>query len=88
MRELFNLRHASLRNVIERCFGVLKKRFQILKLGPEYTYSVQVKLVPALAALHNFIRVEAGEDWVFAEFNLEEENMTTEPGNYIEEQEE
>ena len=28
--ELFNLRHSSLRNVIERTFGVLKKRFGIL----------------------------------------------------------
>ncbi|XP_028116143.1 putative nuclease HARBI1 [Camellia sinensis] len=32
-RELFNLRHASLRNAIERAFGVLKKRFPILGSG-------------------------------------------------------
>ncbi|GJY26317.1 putative nuclease HARBI1 [Tanacetum coccineum] len=30
-RELFNLRHASLRNSIERAFGVLKKRFPIIR---------------------------------------------------------
>ncbi|KAL5559224.1 hypothetical protein UlMin_035435 [Ulmus minor] len=30
--ELFNYRHASLRNCIERCFGVLKARFPILRL--------------------------------------------------------
>ena len=29
-KELFNLRHASLRNIIERCFGVFKRRFRIL----------------------------------------------------------
>ena len=29
-KELFNLRHASARNVIERSFGVLKKRWSIL----------------------------------------------------------
>ncbi|KAF2319258.1 hypothetical protein GH714_014273 [Hevea brasiliensis] len=29
-RELFNLRHASLRNAIERAFGVVKKRFPII----------------------------------------------------------
>ena len=29
-RELFNLRHSSLRIIIERVFGVLKKRFQVL----------------------------------------------------------
>lgn len=30
-KELFNLRHASARNVIERSFGVLKKRWSILR---------------------------------------------------------
>ena len=29
-KELFNLHHSSLRTSIERCFGVLKKRFCIL----------------------------------------------------------
>ncbi|GAV91772.1 LOW QUALITY PROTEIN: DDE_4 domain-containing protein, partial [Cephalotus follicularis] len=29
-RELFNLRHASLRNAIERAFGAVKKRFPII----------------------------------------------------------
>ncbi|GAV76436.1 LOW QUALITY PROTEIN: DDE_4 domain-containing protein, partial [Cephalotus follicularis] len=33
---LFNHRHSSLRNVIERCFRVLKARFPILKLTPPY----------------------------------------------------
>ena len=36
MKELFNRRHASLRNVIERCFGVLKARFPILNAMPSY----------------------------------------------------
>ena len=31
-KELFNLRHASLRNAIERAFGVLKKRFSIIEV--------------------------------------------------------
>jgi hypothetical protein len=33
--ELFNLRHASLRNTIERYFAVLKRRFRILDRGRE-----------------------------------------------------
>jgi hypothetical protein len=36
-KELFNLRHASLRNVIERIFGVLKRKYQILKTPSEYS---------------------------------------------------
>ncbi|KAL7190629.1 hypothetical protein ACSBR2_022835 [Camellia fascicularis] len=33
-KELFNHRHSSLCNVIERTFGVLKKRFPILRYSP------------------------------------------------------
>lgn len=49
------MRHAQLRNEIERLFGVLKRRFRILLLAPEYALDIQ-KLIPvALAAVHNFI---------------------------------
>jgi hypothetical protein len=54
--ELFNLRHASARNVIERIFGVMKKRFKILKDPPGYDMKIQVHIMLALCALHNFIR--------------------------------
>jgi len=54
-KELFNLRHASARNAIERIFGILKRRFRILHLPPEYSMSIQALIPPALAALHNFI---------------------------------
>lgn len=53
--ELFNLRHAQLRNVVERAFGVLKKRFRILTSIPVgYSLKTQVRIVYALTALHNF----------------------------------
>jgi DDE superfamily endonuclease len=55
-QELFNLRHASSRNVIERIFGILKNRFRILLLPPEYDMGTQARIPPALCALHNFIR--------------------------------
>ena len=34
-KELFNLRHAALRNVIERIFGVVKRKYQILRTPSE-----------------------------------------------------
>jgi hypothetical protein len=36
-KELFNLRHSSLRNVIERIFGVVKRKFKILGIIAEYS---------------------------------------------------
>jgi hypothetical protein len=60
--ELFNLRHASARNVIERIFGVLKRRFRILLLAPEYGLHVQARIPTALCAIHNFIRTHDAKE--------------------------
>ncbi|KAF4616740.1 hypothetical protein D9613_008850 [Agrocybe pediades] len=54
-QELFNLRHAQARNIIERIFGVLKKRWDILNRPPQFSMDIQAKIPPALAAVHNFI---------------------------------
>ena len=43
--------------MIEHIFGVIKRRFQVLISSPEYPIETQVRLVPALAALHNFISI-------------------------------
>jgi hypothetical protein len=55
-KELFNLRHSSLRNVIERVFGVLKMRFPLLTNMTSYRYEFQVELVICIMILHNFIK--------------------------------
>ena len=56
-RELFNLRHASLRNSIERAFGVLKKRFPIIRSSTEPFYSCEThsNIFLACCILHNFL---------------------------------
>ncbi|XP_030537295.1 uncharacterized protein LOC115745831 [Rhodamnia argentea] len=55
-REMFNHKHSSLRNVIERAFGALKKRFFILQHIPSFPIPKQALIVIACCALHNYIR--------------------------------
>lgn len=59
--ELFNLRHAQLRNVIERIFGVLKREFKMAREPCEYPIQVQCRIPFALTVLHNFLRVHEPE---------------------------
>ena len=54
--ELFNLRHASLRNVIERVFGVAEKRYPILTRMNSWPILTQGQLVMCVMLLHNHIR--------------------------------
>jgi hypothetical protein len=69
-RELFNLRHSSLRVSIERAFGALKNKFRILDNKSFHPYKTQVKLVLACYILHNWIlgfgvdEVLSPEDWL------------------------
>lgn len=60
--ELFNLRHSQARNCVERIFGITKRRFGVFSHAPEYPIETQAKLVPAIAALHNFLRIHDRTD--------------------------
>ena len=68
-QEVFNRAHSSLRNVIERSFGVWKQRWRILQNMPAYPYKMQVEFVVASMALHNYIRRRSHDDVAFAEFD-------------------
>ena len=57
-KEFFNVKHSSARNVIERCFGILKARWGILKDNSYYPVELKVKVIMACCLLHNFIRQE------------------------------
>ncbi|KAK1680945.1 hypothetical protein QYE76_041793 [Lolium multiflorum] len=65
-REMFNLRHSSLRVTIERAFAALKNRFKVLDQKPFHTFATQVKLILACCILHNWI-LGWGEDEFFEE---------------------
>ncbi|KAI9161661.1 hypothetical protein LWI28_019474 [Acer negundo] len=71
-KELFNLRHASLRNMIERIFGILKSQFTIFKSAPPFPFKTQEEVL-ACVALHNFLRKECRSD----EFPIEEESTSS-----------
>jgi hypothetical protein len=74
MQELFNLRHASARNVIERIFGVLKGRFRILHLAPEYNLDIQAQIPASLCAIYNFIRTHDHNEGPILERDLHNQN--------------
>ncbi|XP_075480262.1 uncharacterized protein LOC142520977 [Primulina tabacum] len=61
-KELFNWRHSQARNVIERAFGLLKKRWAILRSPSFYPLKVQNHIIFACILLHNFIRTQMDED--------------------------
>ena len=72
-KEIFNLCHARLRNVIERAFGVVKARFPILKKMAPYSFAAQTKIVMTCFSIHNFLRQVSVADRLFSEYDIEEE---------------
>ncbi|XP_060968634.1 uncharacterized protein LOC115718073 [Cannabis sativa] len=60
--EYFNMKHASARNVIERCFGLLKIRWSILRSTSFFPITTQCRIITACCILHNLIRREMSLD--------------------------
>nr|GEU60772.1 hypothetical protein [Tanacetum cinerariifolium] len=54
--EYFNMKHSKARNVIERCFGLLKGRWKILASPSFFPIGTQVRIILACCLLHNLIR--------------------------------
>ncbi|XP_050363297.1 uncharacterized protein LOC126782157 [Argentina anserina] len=75
-KEVFNQVHSSLRGVIERTFGVWKKKWKVLKDMQGYAIERQVKIVIATMALHNYIRRHASRDKDFTQFGEGSRNMS------------
>ncbi len=61
-KEMFNFRHASLRNAVERTFGIWKSRFRILRGVPRYSLQTQKDIIVACAVLHNFIMMSSDDE--------------------------
>lgn len=73
--EMFNYLHSSLRNVIERSFGVLKQKWRILKEMPSFPTRTQKHIIMACMALHNFIRDSRLEDKDFDRCDTDEDYL-------------
>ncbi|GJX72400.1 putative nuclease HARBI1, partial [Tanacetum coccineum] len=82
-RELFNLRHSSLRNAIERAFGVLKKRFPIIRstTEPFYSSETQSDIFLGCCILDNFLLEEDRDKELEDEVINEVLNATQEEPN-------
>ncbi|XP_062227479.1 uncharacterized protein LOC133925635 [Phragmites australis] len=69
-KELFNLRHSSLRVTIERAFGSLKRRFKILDdATPFFPFPTQVDIVVACCIIHNWVIQDGGDELIIPETN-------------------
>ncbi|XP_054921015.1 putative nuclease HARBI1 [Dermacentor andersoni] len=67
----YNREHASMRNVVERCSGVLKSKFRCLRQFRTLLYSPDraARIIYACVALHN-IALDAG-DWTLDDYRGE-----------------
>ncbi len=55
-KELYNLRHARIRVVVEQAFGLLKRKWKIVRSStPKYGIDQQVSIIYAVTALYNFV---------------------------------
>jgi len=81
-KERFNRIHASIRNVIERSFGVWKMEWPILYKMPIYPMWKQKMIVVATMVLHNYIREHGGDDMDFDRVERDEDYEPTIPERY------
>ncbi|KAL7242858.1 hypothetical protein ACSBR1_015286 [Camellia fascicularis] len=61
-QEFFNMRHSSARNVIEKCFGLLKMRWAILRTYSYFPIKTQFRIITACCLLHNLVQREMPMD--------------------------
>ena len=82
--EFFNMKHSAARNVIERCFGLLKLRCAILRSPCFYPIKTQCKIILACCLLHNLIKREMCVDPLEQELDVQDHQVIGEPITIIE----
>ncbi|XP_068339179.1 uncharacterized protein [Pyrus communis] len=81
--EFFNMKHSSARNVIVRCFGLLKMRWGILRSPSFYDIRTHRRIISVCCMLHNFIRREMVVNPMEAEANGQFQDGNSDVNNYI-----
>jgi hypothetical protein len=74
-KELFNLHHSSVHNIIKWIFRILKNKFSIPMITLHYSMDIQAQFAPTLTAIHNFIRLYNSDEI----FNLVDEAEDIQP---------
>jgi hypothetical protein len=80
--EHFNYLHSSIRNAVERAFGVWKMKWRILLKMPSFPLDKQKMIVAATMCLHNFIRENTTQDIDFAKCDRDPDYVPTIPARY------
>ena len=81
------MKHSSARNVIERCFRLLKIRWAILRSPSFFPIKTQNRIIMVCGLLHNFIRRVIPVDPVEEELDNDEqltEGINGDPITHIE----
>lgn len=73
----YNRAHILTRNIVERTFGILKKRFQILEKGMRFDPTKCGNAIVASCVLHNF-GIEVGDVFQVDEVDVENEPYNVE----------
>lgn len=82
-QQAYNFAHSATRTVIERCFGILKRRFPCLSLGLRNAIQTTLHIIVACAVLHN-IALDLNddiEDIPGEGYNPEDDVVINEPAN-------
>ena len=81
-KEKFNKIHSSKRNMVERGFGVLKMKWQLLLKMPNYSIETQKMIVAAAMTLHNYVRHHDKGDLHFRRVDRDPDYVPTIPSRF------
>ncbi|XP_051196783.1 protein ALP1-like [Lolium perenne] len=84
-KELYNLRNSRARNVVERCFGLLKKKWAILRSCSFFSIEDQIRIINACCVLHNYARdrQHVRDDLLLQEIDAELAATVPEPADDV-----